>query len=237
MESMTPCCKSPLDLMGGTVVPSVSGILNWLFDTASEVDRDLGIATSGCADNLRDCVLVLDASGSMLADDWPPTRLRAAQDSAVAFCTRVAEDEPQARVAIVAYGSRAKTCCGLTPAENQSALTRAIDGISCLGSTNIRGGLKEANELLARSSGPRQVVLLTDGHNTERDPLFIAKKLKRGTVVDCVGIGARPEDVDEELLRAIASEYPDGSKRYRWIGEKERLIRHFTELAGRISRS
>ena len=41
----------------------------------------------------------------------------------------------------------------------------------------------------------------------------------------------------EEVLREIASERSDGSKRYRWIGDKERLVRHFERLAGRISRT
>ena len=56
-------------------------------------------------------------------------------------------------------------------------------------------------------------------------------------VPGCIGIGGTPHDVDESLMRDIASEYPDGSKRYRWIGDKERLAQHFHCLAGRITRS
>ena len=55
-------------------------------------------------------------------------------------------------------------------------------------------------------------------------------------VPGCIGIGGAPHDVDEPLMKHIASEYPDGSKRYRWIGDKERLAQHFHCLAGRITR-
>ena len=52
----------------------------------------------------------------------------------------------------------------------------------------------------------------------------------------CVGIGGKPTDVNEKLLKSIASKYPDSSPRYRWIGDKKGLVQHFHQLAGRITR-
>ena len=84
-----------------------------------------------------------------------------------------------------------------------------------------------------------RIVLLTDGyHNTGRDPLPIAKELKgAGVCIDCIGIGGEPSDVDEDLLKAIASTHADGvTPRYAFIGDKADLIQRFEELAGRITR-
>ena len=81
------------------------------------------------------------------------------------------------------------------------------------------------------------MVLLSDGHNnTGPDPRPIAHRLKRSAVIECIGIGGSPSDVDEELMKDIASAYPDGTKRYRWIGDPERLEEAFIELAVGITR-
>ena len=98
-------------------------------------------------------------------------------------------------------------------------------------------GLKGALGLLKNPASPAQVVLLTDGQNTGKDPIALAERLKKRAVIECVGIGGSPEDVDECLLKQIASAYPDGTRRYRWIGQKEQLIKHFHKLAGGIRRA
>jgi len=65
----------------------------------------------------------------------------------------------------------------------------------------------------------------------------VSDRLRDIATVECVGIGGTPEEVDEDLLRYIASSYPDGSKRYRWIGDRKRLVEHFHNLAGGITRA
>ena len=181
----------------------------------------------------RDRVLVLDASPSMLETDWPPSRLQAAQESAAAFCRCLARDEPEARIALVAYGGFAEILCPLTPARHLNELLGHIDRIRVVSATNIGDGTQKAAEALARARGTSQVVLLSDGHNnTGPDPRPIAHKLKQSTVIECIGIGGSPSDVDEELMKDIASAYPDGTKRYRWVGDPERLEEAFVELAG-----
>lgn len=190
------------------------------------------------SNDARDCVLVIDASGSMLATDWKPSRLKAAQEAAKAFCKRLAEEEPDANVAVVSYGDYAKVHCSLVSAALQKKLARRIELIDSRGCTNITDGLKKAFNILQGSRKTCQTVLLTDGHhNTGPSPARIANKLKKSVIIECVGIGGSPRDVDEELLEEIASEYPDGTKRYRWIGDKERLVQHFHKLAGRITRA
>ena len=114
----------------------------------------------------------------------------------------------------------------------------AIDQVDIMGSTNMKAGMKKALRLLNRYRGRTcQVVLLSDGHNTGGSPRNVGGELKEFAVVECVGIGGSPDDVDETLLKALASAGPDRTPRYRWIGDKERLVRHFHNLAGRITRA
>jgi von Willebrand factor type A domain len=83
----------------------------------------------------------------------------------------------------------------------------------------------------------KRIIKLTDGqHNHRSCPLGVASRLRqKGVVIDCIGIGGSPKDVDESLLKRIASVNPDGSIRYCFIGDKSQLIREYQTLARRIS--
>jgi hypothetical protein len=77
------------------------------------------------------------------------------------------------------------------------------------------------------------VVLLSDGdHNCTGRPRDWAHHLKdSGVVVDCIGIGGRPSDVNEGLMRDIASVDENGRPRYRFIADRDALILEFREMA------
>ncbi|MBN2588647.1 MAG: VWA domain-containing protein [Sedimentisphaerales bacterium] len=79
----------------------------------------------------------------------------------------------------------------------------------------------------------KRIILLTDGeHLGKGNPVKIADKLKGiGATIDCIGIGGSPMDVDEELLKQIASRNQDGSIRYSFIGDREHLLRKYSSLA------
>ncbi len=234
-QSRTNFGRSFIDPMM-SIGSAISGVVRRILEDDPAQTSGMQFATTQPVCEQRNSVLVIDASGSMMDDDWPPSRLGAAKEAARAFYSRLANEDPHARVAIVGYGCNAKVYRPLTEAQNTSELGAAIDRIDSLGSTNIRAGLNEAFQILRRAHGTCDVVLLSDGHNTGRNPKPIAKDLKQRAVISCVGIGGSPDAVDEELMKWMASEYPDGSKRYRWIGDKERLVQHFHKLAGRITR-
>jgi len=82
----------------------------------------------------------------------------------------------------------------------------------------------------------RRIIMLTDGeYNRGGSPLKIASELKsRGVVIDCIGIGGSPEDIDERVLKQIASRNPDGSIRYSFIGDQGKLIKKYRSLAQHI---
>ena len=85
-------------------------------------------------------------------------------------------------------------------------------------------------------SSLKRIIMLTDGeHNGSISPLAIASNLKNaGVIIDCIGIGGCPTDVDEKLLKQIASKKPDGSIRYCFIGDQQQLLRKYQSLAQHI---
>ncbi len=210
-----------------------NALKNFLFEETTSFETS-GLSS---AEGPRDCVLVIDASGSMYNDDWKPTRLDAAKNAARTFARRLSQEQPDARVAVITFGCEAKVVCQLTSAKEFGKISSKIDQIDIEGATNMYAGLKAALGLFKGRSRTSQVILLTDGHNTSKDPEKLADKLKEFAVIECVGIGGRPSEVDEPLLKKIASAYPDGAKRYRWIGQKEKLINHFHKLACGIRRA
>jgi len=75
-----------------------------------------------------------------------------------------------------------------------------------------------------------RIVLLTDGHSTEGDPLTTAAKIKTdGIQLDIIGIGGSPSEVDEKSLRQMAS-VVDGEIRYWFIRSVGDLVRRFEFL-------
>ncbi|MBC8481582.1 MAG: VWA domain-containing protein [Planctomycetes bacterium] len=82
----------------------------------------------------------------------------------------------------------------------------------------------------------KRIIMLTDGeHNGSSNPEKVADRLKNaGVIIDCIGIGGTPKDVDEKLLKKIASRNQDGSIRYCFIGDQQTLLRKYETLARHI---
>jgi Mg-chelatase subunit ChlD len=231
---ITVCLGSPFADVGGTV----AALWRRLTGHTGRVDAQLPTSKGANPEDQggRLAGLIIDASRSMLAKDWPPSRLGAGKDAALRFIRRLADKERDARVFIIAFGDTAKLCCRALPVTDLAGLESCIKRIRCMGSTNVRAALRSALHQLQGAMGPKQVVLLTDGHNTGSCPRAVAESVRQLGILECVGIGGSPDEVEEELLREIASVAPNGSKRYRWIGDKEGLVAHFEQLAGRIVR-
>ncbi|MHC5061244.1 MAG: vWA domain-containing protein [Planctomycetota bacterium] len=82
----------------------------------------------------------------------------------------------------------------------------------------------------------KRIIMLTDGeHNNGGSPLKVVLRLKNaGVIIDCIGIGGSPKDVDEKLLKQIASRNKDGSVRYCFIGDQQQLLQKYQSLARHI---
>ena len=82
----------------------------------------------------------------------------------------------------------------------------------------------------------RRIIMLTDGeHNGGGDPVKIARRLKKaGVVIECIGIAGSPGEVDEAMLKRIASRDETGKPRYCFIGDTTSLIRKYKSMANQI---
>lgn len=202
-------------------------------------------------------IIALDGSPSMEEKDWPPSRFAAAQEAASALIKRKLTLASNDQVGIVAYADSGNVIANpMRLADGHQKLISLFSKIKIGSGTDIGAGLQTAGRLLFQNGMQRffrrllarheiespvirRIVLLSDGHhNGSRNPRRIAKSLKRyGVIIDCVGIGGTPSDVDEPLLKAVASTDPkSGGPRYAFIGDKNQLIERFQHLAGRITR-
>jgi hypothetical protein len=63
----------------------------------------------------------------------------------------------------------------------------------------------------------------------------VARRLKAGEVeIDAIGIGGTKKEVDEDLLKEIASQDEAGKPRYWYIGDRAQLVKKFVSLANRL---
>ncbi len=82
----------------------------------------------------------------------------------------------------------------------------------------------------------KRIIMLTDGeHNGDGDPVKVASQLKKaGVIIECIGIAGSRDEVDEAMLRRIASRDEAGKPRYCFIGDTSRLIRKYKSMANQI---
>lgn len=180
-------------------------------------------------------VLVIDVSGSMDCPDYPPSRLVGATQAARRFLERRAASEPNAVAGIVRFGDAARIVAHLVPVRRHtSALNSVLSGLRCDGSTNMGAGVQLAHQELRKvsRSSSRRVVLLTDGHANEGpDPEAMAAAAKQDRIqLDIIGIGGSPADVDEPVLKRMAS-IVNKQRRYWFIRSVEELVDKFETLA------
>jgi len=185
-------------------------------------------------DDPRDTVIVQDVSGSMGLCDYRPTRLAGGVQAATAHVRTCAQKRPDDRVAIVSFHTSARHVLPLTPVTCEKDILDALAGLSADGGTNLAKGLEAVVEIFENepvSNRTRHAILQTDGRGGE--PLVVAIKLKEklGVVIDVVGIGGSPSEVNEALLRQVATTEPDGSNHYRFVNDPQTLCEHYRRLA------
>ena len=189
---------------------------------------------SECPNSTVD-MLVIDTSYSMDATDYEPSRLAGAVRAASQFLKRRAESDPDAIVGVIAFCCRAKVAISSRPVKvNLPATLEALEGLSTGNATNIAAGISLARRQIREIAGARQprVLLLTDGHSTMGDdPLVVAGKIKAdGIQLDIIGIGGSPDDVNEPVLKEMAS-IVNNERHYWFITSVGELVQKFEALA------
>lgn len=159
--------------------------------------------------------VVIDRSGSMLADD----KMEYAR---AASHTLIDSLGAQDRIAIISYSTDVTThVTGANPVEQRAQLHQIINDLECYGGTNISAGLEEAHEALKahRGDGLSRVVLLSDGRANNglvtADELgrLASNTLESGISVSSLGMGL---DYDEVVMQAIARA---GAGNYHFIDD------------------
>ncbi|MCK4401700.1 VWA domain-containing protein, partial [bacterium] len=127
-------------------------------------------------------------------------------------------------------------CCNTHISTAERELMGKLKKIEPSNGTNITSGLYKAQEIINDFAQDciKRIVILTDGQGG--NPLNIAAKLKKeNVVIDVIGIGGSHSEVNEPLLKKVAS-VVDGVLRYRFIGDRNNLVAHFTKIAGSLVR-
>jgi Mg-chelatase subunit ChlD len=202
-----------------------------------------GFTQTGCYpavnnenDDIAVRIIIIDRSGSMIYDDYPPSRLQAAKEASIEYIKVLSGKKAKTDIAVISFGNDSKLVLPPTGINNLQDIINGISLIDINGTTNIAAGLKKAKELLAKypAKKQKQIILLTDGYGN--CPLKIPENIKRyyNTVIDVVGIGGSHKDVDEKLLRKIATTDSEGICHYRFIKDTQKLRQHYRQLADGI---
>lgn len=179
-----------------------------------------------------DIMLCLDISGSMLAQDFTPSRMEAAKNVASEFI----DNRPTDRIGLVIFSGESFTMCPLTSDRTvlKSQLANVQSGLLEDG-TAIGSGLATCvDRLRSSTSKSKVIILLTDGENNGGliDPNTAKEMAKAyGIRVYTIGMGTEgfanvpiqtatgvimqkeKVSIDEKLLTQIANE--TGGKYYR----------------------
>lgn len=202
------------------LILAAAGTAVWYIGTATEFDM----------------VIAMDASSSMLAEDYNPNRLEAAKSAMAVF----AQSLPgHISIGLVTFSGA--SYIQLKPTDNMIEVIKAIEGVEIekLGGTDLGQAIITAANLMPKE-GPRVVVLLTDGQDnvgiSPEEGLDYIKGDK--IVVHTIGMataeGAPIGDIsatfrlDEKTLRKIA-ESTNG--RYFRPVDEESLKNAFLSIA------
>ena len=159
-----------------------------------------------------DIVIALDISSSMLAKDFKPNRLEAAEELAIKFI----DSRPNDRIGLVIFSGESFTQCPLT--SDHAVIKNLFSGIK-LGmladGTAIGNGLATSVSRIKDSKAKSKVViLLTDGVNNQGSvaPITAAEIAKAyGIRVYTIGLGTTGKAL------SFAGIYPDGSYAYEYM--------------------
>lgn len=171
-----------------------------------------------------DIAMVLDISGSMLAEDLKPNRLEAAKNVIDEFTEGRVSD----RIGLVIFSREAFTQCPLTIDYNvlRNLLLEIRSGMIEDGTAIGNAIANGVNRLKESDSKSKIIILVTDGVNNsgEVDPISAAEIAKTfGVRIYTIGVGTRgqapypvqtpfgtryqmvPVEIDEEVLKEISS--------------------------------
>ncbi len=178
-----------------------------------------------------------DGSGSMSGDcQSGMNKLEATIRAVATMVVTKNQVDPVDEVGLIVFNEQAQLLLPLSPIQScKSQFLQTLQSLVPDDGTDINEGLKCAQDHFdwTRNDVVRRVILLTDGYGG--DPTRTARDLKsQGVIIDVIGVGDSPLNVDEKLLKTIASTV-QGELRYRFIRDQQTLLDHYTALAGKTA--
>jgi Ca-activated chloride channel family protein len=184
-----------------------------------------------------DFILAIDASGSMLADDFEPNRITAAKEAALTFADSIAK---KSKVAIVTFSGTTFVKQRLT--DNLDQVRESIKNIDIAfaSGTAIGDAIVNSANLFSEGERAKVIILITDGQSNvgllAEEAIRYASKNQ--ITVFTIGVatpeGGRFKEIDavsrldETTLKSIAD--GTGGKYYR-ADNKAQLSGAFKEIA------
>lgn len=160
-------------------------------------------------------VIVLDASGSMKNDDAPGPRIDAATTAVRTLVDGLPDGSP---VGLIVYGTSTdgsdaakaagcqdiKTLVPVAPVD-KAAFSVAVDGVVASGYTPLGNSLRAAAAALP-GSGPRNIILVSDGEDTcaPPEPCDVAREIGGGDLVIHT-VGFRVTGTAKDQLTCVAA--------------------------------
>jgi Ca-activated chloride channel family protein len=189
----------------------------------------IGIKARTVADRQRpraSLTFVIDVSGSMARED----RLGLVKQSLRLLVDRLGPDDS---VAVVVFGSDARTVLQPTSGEDRSRILAAIDGLEPEGSTNAEAGLRLGYGIAARhlvEDGINRVILASDGVANVglTDPQSILGRIKRDASagIQLVTVGVGMGNYNDVLLEQLADQ---GDGFYAYVDTLDEARRLFVD--------
>lgn len=222
---------------------------------------DLAESTFPALETSERVVLLIDVSRSMTQTDYPPRRLDAAKQAALAFIDKKLGIDDSDEVAVVAFAGGARTVHPLERVGgNRERMQRKIAGLGVAYSgTKISRGLERAETLLhvrradrldpkkggGKKGGDKKgdgsfvprIVVLSDGENLGGDdPVRTADRLKKaGVFIDAIGIGERGKGSRPGFgLDEQVLQAIASPGHYQYIRDSATLLFHFEGLAEKL---
>ena len=234
-------------VMNGTPPPNAGTVPH--FDAKSVVDRitkafgnqsinQIPTSPTAISNQREDTFFNIDLSDSIAEEmDQGVTKLAGLQRAATNLVLHKSHIDAEDRIGIITFESKAQLRMPLVAVgTSRPKLIATIQAFNTGGGTNIESGIAIARDEFDWNLNDRvrRVIVLTDGHDFG-NPLPIAEDLKnRNVVIDTIGIGHSPSDVNEQLLKQMAS-IVQGEVRYRFIKDHESLNKHVTQLANKTA--
>ena len=190
-------------------------------------------------------MLVLDKSGSMKEEGFETGKKKKelVHEAVTRFLARKLEYRTTDMVAEISFDHEATVSCN--PVNICTGYDALVQGLGRAlgpphGGTDMSLALVAAQEVLKchgflspHSPFFSRVLVFSDGHSSYREQAIgSAQALKNsGVLVETLGLGRSPADVDEDLLKRSATTDEEGFTHYKFLGNAESLFLTFENVA------